>query len=58
MTARSVSKATVQGQRQLLEVTFVSFSFEHSRNTDAFRQSSQWVGIIPGMKKKNKKNKK
>lgn len=53
VTARSVSKATVQGQRQPLKVTFVSFWFEHSRNTDAFRQSSQCVGIIPGMKKKN-----
>lgn len=54
VTARSVSKTTVQGQRQPLKVTFVSFWLEHSRNTDAFRQSSQWAGIIPGMKKKKK----
>lgn len=54
MTARSVSKATVQGQRQLLKVTFVSSWFEHSRNIDALRQRSQWVGIIPGMKEKKK----
>lgn len=52
VTARSGSKATVQGQRQLLKVMFVSFWFEHSRNTDAFRESSQRVGIIPGMKEK------
>lgn len=64
--ARSVSKATVQEQMQLLRLSRSRLgrsdvrsyaTIEHSRNTDTFRQSSHRAGFTPRLKKKKNQTK-